>query len=180
MPKKIIFTDKEVRIEQVKSAMKETKDKRMYERYQCIFLLLSGEPRNRITTILNRGMDTIGFYIQAYCKDGLEGLELEHSPGRPKFMTAEQEIVLYLTIVDKKPADVGFPANMNWTAVLVRKWIENEFQIRYSERGARQLLYRLGFSYTKPTYTMAKADPEKQEVFKSEFEALKKIATRRN
>jgi transposase len=70
-------------------------------------------------------MDTIGFYIQAYCKDGLMGLELEHSPGRPKRMTADQEKVLYLTIVDKKPADVGFPSNMNWTAILVRKWIES-------------------------------------------------------
>jgi transposase len=180
LTKKITFSDSEERIVQVKSMMKETKVKRMYERYQCIFLLLSGEPRHRIATILNRGMDTIGFYIQAYCKEGLEGLELEHSPGRPKLMTADQEKVLYLTIVDKKPADVGFPANMNWTAVLVRKWIENEFQIKYSERGARQLLYRLGFSYTKPTYTMSKADPEKQEAFKHEFEALKKIATTRN
>lgn len=180
MPKLITFIDTELRIEQVKSEMKETQDKRMYERYQCIFLLLSGEPRHRIATILNRGIDTIGFYIQAYCKDGLEGLELEHSPGRPKRMTSIQEQELYLTIVDKKPADVGFPANMNWTAVLVRKWIENEFQITYSERGARLLLYRLGFSYTKPTYTMAKADPEKQETFKQEFEELKKIAAMRN
>jgi len=95
-------------------------------RYQGIFLLLSGEPRHRIATILNRGLDMIGFYIQAYCKDGLEGLEIEHSPGRPKRMTADQEQALYLTIVDKKPG------------------------------------------------------LEKQETFKQEFEALKKIAATRN
>ena len=37
-----------------------------------------------------------------------------------------------------------------------------------------QVLYRLDLSYTRPTYTLAKADPEKQEAFKQDFEVLKK------
>lgn len=63
---------------------------------------------------------------------------------------------------------------MNWTAPLVREWIKQQFQVQYAERGAREVLYRLGFSYTKPTYTLAKADPKKQEIFKQEFEDTKK------
>lgn len=180
MPKKITFTDIDVRIEAVEAAMKGTKDKRMYERYQCIFLLLSGEPRSRIAKILNRGIDTVGYYIQAYCASGLQGLEMQHSPGRPKRLTSEQEQELYRTIVEQKPADVGFPANMNWTSGLIREWISKKYDIQYSERGTRQLLYRLGFSYTRPTYTLAKADPQKQEEFRQEFNGLKKIAGARN
>jgi transposase len=168
------------RLEEIKAAMKEIKDKRMYERYQCIFLFLSGESRQRITTILNRNIDTIGSYIRTYCKDGLQGLELNHSPGRPTRLTPEQEQELHQTIVNKKPVDVGFPAHMNWTSGLIRQWIEKQYQVKYAERGIRQLLYRLGFSYTKPTYTLAKADPEKQEAFKQEFEEIKKIAPVRN
>ena len=33
----------------------------------------------------------------------------------------------------------------------------------------------MGFSYPRPTYILAKADPEKQEAFKQEFAGLKKL-----
>ena len=36
------------------------------------------------------------------------------------------------------------------------------------------ILHRLNLSYTRPTYVLKKADPEKQEIFKFDFEALKK------
>jgi len=36
-------------------------------------------------------------------------------------------------------------------------------------------LHRLGLSYTRPTYTLAKADPQKQEEFKKDFEFLKNL-----
>jgi transposase len=104
----------------------------------------------------------------------IPGLEFRPSPGRPKQLTSEQEQHLYQTIVDKTPADVGFPAHMNWTSGLIRDWIRKQFQVDYSERGTRALLYRMNFSYTRPTYTLAKADPQKQEAFKQEFEGLKK------
>ena len=38
--------------------------------------------------------------------------------------------------------------------------------ISYSKRGALWLLHSLGFSCTRPTYTLANADPQKQEAFK--------------
>ncbi|SEC09316.1 putative transposase [Paenibacillus sp. GP183] len=180
MPKILAFEDIETRLDEVKRAMRETNDKRLYERYLCICLLLSGYSRKNITEILDRGLDTIGNYIQDYCTSGLEGLNMEHSPGRPALLTLEQEQVLYRTLVEKKPVDVGFPAKMNWTSGIVRKWIKNEFQVEYSERGTRELLYRLGFAHTRPTYTMAKANPEQQEVFKQEFEVVKKITKPRN
>jgi transposase len=180
MPKKIRFTDNAKRLEEVTDAMRETKSKRLYERLQCIHLLLLGESLKNIAKILNRGADTIGDYVKAYCSHGLEGLQLQQSPGRPKRLSSEQEQELYQTVVEKTPADVGFPANMNWTALLIRDWVKSQFQVQYSERGTRELLYRLGFSYTRPTYTLAKADPQKQEVFKQEFEVIKKIAAGRN
>jgi transposase len=180
MPKVLSFEDKEARLDEVKRAMRETDDKRLYERYLCISLLLSGHSRKNITEILDRGLDTIGNYIQDYCTSGLEGLNMGHSPGRPALLTPEQEQMLYLILVEKTPVDVGFPAKMNWTSGIVRKWIKNEFRVEYSERGTRELLYRLGFAHTRPTYTMAKADPVQQETFKQEFEVVKKIAKPRN
>jgi len=180
MPKRYIFEDADIRIEEVKSAMRNTTSKRMFERYQCIYLLLLGETQQNIAKILDRGPDTISSYVKAYCAFGLAGLEIKHSTGRPSKLTPEQEQKVYETVKDKTPADVGFPAEMNWTASLVASWIKKEFQVTYSNRGANWLLHRLGFSNTRPTYSLAKADPEKQEEFKREFDGLKKTASWRN
>lgn len=178
--KAVQFVDKAERLEEVRSAMKATDDIRMFIRYQCIYLFLSGESRSRIKEILDLNMETVGIYIRAYCAKGLVGLKMDHSPGRPRLLTAEQEQELCQIITYKRPADVGFPANMNWNSGMIRQWIEQQFQVKYSERGTRELLYRLGFSFTRPTYTLAKADPEQQAAFKDTFEGIKKIAPWRN
>jgi len=72
------------------------------------------------------------------------------------------------------PADVGFTATYNWTAKIVKEYIQKTFNVNYSISGVTTLLHRLGFSYTRPSYTLKKADPEKQEQFKKEFNDLKK------
>ncbi|WP_093795262.1 helix-turn-helix domain-containing protein [Sporomusa acidovorans] len=55
---------------------------------------------------------------------------------------------------------------MNWTCPLVAEWIQRQFGIKYTDRGVLDLLRDLGFSCTRPTYTLAKANLEKQEEFK--------------
>ena len=168
------------RLEEIKSAMKNEKDKRMYERYQSVYLYLSGERREEIAVILNRHIDTVSSYISFYKTKGLQCMRMQYSPGRPSLLTLEQEQLFYQTIVEKTPADVGFPAEMNWTSFIAKDWIEQEFKVVYAARSVRDLFHRLGLSYTKPTYTLAKADPQKQEIFKQEFEEVKKITPMRN
>ena len=168
------------RIEEIKSAMKIEKDKRMYERYQSVYLYLSGSNRNQIAVTLNRHVDTISSYVSAYKTKGLQGMSMQYSPGRPHLLTEEQEQLFYQTVVEKTPTDVGFPANMNWTSPLAKDWIEREFKVIFAARSVRELMHRLGLSYTKPTYTLANADPQKQEIFKQEFDEVKKITSMRN
>jgi len=62
----------------------------------------------------------------------------------------------------------------NWTAPLICCLVEKKYSVKYSERGMRDLLERIGLSYTRPTYTLAKANPQKQEEFKEKFKDLKK------
>ena len=81
----------EAMLAEAKSAMKHTTDKRMYERYQCMVLYLSGHSRADIATILQRRYETVGAYIRSYASGGLEALTLDHSPGRPCKLTPEQE-----------------------------------------------------------------------------------------
>jgi hypothetical protein len=43
--------------------------------------------------------------------------------------------------------------------------------------GILRMLWRLGLSYTRPTYTLAKADPEKQRTFRREMDMIKNEKT---
>ncbi len=147
----------------------------MFERYQAILMYLHGVKYDRISIIFGKSTASIGHYVKAYREGGLDGLTMGQSPGRPPFLSHEQEEELRQLLIESRPADVGFSAEMNWTSFLVRDWIEREFDVTYSDRGVRKLLRLLGFSYTKPTYTLAKADLAKQEAFKIEFEDVKKL-----
>jgi transposase len=48
------------------------------------------------------------------------------------------------------------------------------FEVSFCQSGMLEVLYRKGLSYTRPTYSLEKADVSKQEEFKKNFELLKK------
>lgn len=162
-------------IENLKIMMRKTKDKRIFERYQTVFLHLQGMTYAQIVEIVGRSMVTVGNYVKAHRENGIEGLNMGQSSGRPAFLTTDQEEQLRKLVTEQRPADVGFPSEMNWTSFLIREWIERTYGVVYTDRGVRKLLHHLDFSYTKPTYTLAKADPNQQETFKQDFEEVKKI-----
>lgn len=164
------------RLKRLKRKMKSCKNPRMQERYQTVYLYLQGYSKEEIAKITGRGLTTVYRYINLYLNSGLKSLRLKHSPGRPNFLTEEQRQEVYDVVSNQVPKEVGFPVEMNWTAPLLREWIERIFGIKYSNRGAVELLHSLGFSCTRPTYTLAKADPEQQERFKKNIWIEKNVA----
>ena len=165
----------QTQLEEAKKAMQQAKDRRMFERYQAVYLFLSDYKRYEIAQILNRNAETVGIYIATYKESGLAGLALGHSTGKPPKLSAEQKAILVETVSARVPADVGFTARYNWTLALVVEFVRNEWDVSYSLRGMSTVLHHLGLSYTRPTYTLEKADPEKQRKFAEEtFPELKK------
>ena len=162
-------------LEELQLAMRKTQERRLFERYQAVLLHLKGKSATEIAEIIQRNPSTVYDYINAYRANGLQGLQMGYSSGKPPKLSMEQRERLAETVATKVPADVGFPATYNWTLSIITQWVEREWQISYSIRGMSKLLERLGFSHTRPTYTLEKADPEKQRKFKEEtFPALKK------
>lgn len=104
---------------------------------------------------------------------------MNHSPGAPARLTIEQQKQFKQTIVEKLPHEVGFTAKFNWTLHLMGDYIKREFGVTYSLQGIADLAHRLNLSYTKPTYTLAAADKEKQKQFAEiTFPELKKTRNR--
>nr|WP_128759022.1 IS630 family transposase [Paenibacillus mucilaginosus] len=160
----------------VERALRETSDKRMYERYLAVLHRLEGRTIKDISKMIKRTEKTTAGYIHSFERDGIEGLALGHSPGKPRRLTGEQEKILTDTIANKRPVDVGIEAKYTWTLKLAILFVEREFGESYTEKGMSVLLHRLGFSHTKATYTMELADPQEQTAFKSKtFPALKKL-----
>lgn len=122
---------------------------------------------------LARSTPAIGAYMKAYRREGLAALDLGHSPGDPRRLTREQEAQVVAVLTDKVPQKVGYSAERNSTSPLVQQYIQDTFAVRFSEGGTRRLLYRPRFSCTRPTYTLAKADPARQAEFRVAFDEQK-------
>ncbi|MFB9758484.1 terminase gpP N-terminus-related DNA-binding protein [Ectobacillus funiculus] len=60
------MTTQATELETVQQAMKQTKDKRMHERYQAVSLFLQGYTYAQITKIVGRNEKTVGEYVRAY------------------------------------------------------------------------------------------------------------------
>ena len=158
----------------IQKLMKKEKDVVMYRKYQAIHLHMNGETKKRIAEIVGLERKTIGRYIQTYIKVGIEGLFPKKPPGRPCRLTKIQEQEMYVMICANTPDEVGFDGVKNWTVKLAIEWILQNYGIRYTVSGMHNLFHRLNLSYTRPTYVLAKADPEKQVQFMADFEDIKK------
>ena len=161
-------------IQAVKEAIKKTKDKRKYQRYMVILYHLKGYINIEISRMVDLCQHTVGTYVNKYKENGLPGLALGHSPGAPRRLSDEQEAKLVEVISTKTPDEVGYPNKKNWTVIIIKHWVLDNFGVEYSYTGMVDVIHRLKLSYTRPTYTLAKADPHKQEEFKQKFELLKK------
>ncbi len=161
-------------IEILKRLARKTRDRKLGKRYDIVRLSLQGNTKKEIAAIVDVSLTQVYIILNLYKREGIDGLVLQRPTGRKTKLTAEQEAELYSTITQKLPKDVGFSPFCNWTAPLACQYVKDRFGIEFSERGMRDVFYRLKLSYTRPTYVLAKADPQKQEEFKERLENNKK------
>lgn len=165
--------------EEIQEQMKRAKKTREYRRLQAIYLYGTGssiEEAARITQFQDRSITRL---YDKYLESGLSSLTDAPMEGRPRRLTAEQELALKEVILNNSPVEYGFSAYYNWTATLAKEYIKQEYGVGYSIKGVTKIFKRLNLSYTRPTYTLAKADPEKQEQFREDFWKVKTFGKHR-
>ncbi len=128
-------------IQAVLKIMSNEKNTKMFKRYQAIYLMLKGHKYHEIANIVQVTRRTIINYVNAFKKDGLDGLIPVKPTGQPKFLTDKQELELKNDIVNNYPVDFEFTATYNWTVDIVREHIINKFNVTYSNSGANKLLH---------------------------------------
>lgn len=145
-------------INEIKNALKHTKNIRLYKRYSVLLKLFDGFTNRQISKMENIDEHTVSIYIKSYKSKGLDELHIGDGSGASKKINEEQEKIILETFATKTPEDVGFESRLNWTIELIRQLVIKEFNITMSHRGMAENLYRLNLSYTRPTYVLAKAD----------------------
>ena len=164
----------EEKITELKKLAWKSKTAKQRRQYDIVRLYLEGWKKPKIATIMDMSLQEIYDVLNRYKANGIEGLVLGKARGRERKLNAEQETELYKLISEKLPKDVGLGPFCNWTAPLACKYVKEHFGVDFSERGMRDVFYRMKLSYTRPTYTLTKADPVKREKFKDRLEWIKK------
>lgn len=172
--KTLFSNDIKQQIEEIKNALRETKNVRMYKRYSALLKHFEGFNNKEIAKMEGLEPHAVGNYIRNYKLNGLTGLKMKHIPGAKRKFSTEQEHKIFEIVTKNTPDEVGFEGRKNWTIEIIRQWASKEFNIRMSHKGMALVLHRLNLSYTRPTYVLAKADKMKQENFRIDFETLKK------
>lgn len=160
--------------QEISEAMKSARFTREHRRLQAIYLYSIGKEVGEISQITQLTPVSISRLYSKYRSEGLNAIPDAPRTGRPHYLTTEQEGTIKDMVLHKTPADMGFTANFNWTAGIVAEYILKEFNIHFTVKGATKLLKRLNLSFTRPTYTLANADSQKQEQFREEFAIVKK------
>ena len=157
-------------------ASKSEKSVKQKKRYDTVLLYMEGYARKQVAEILHIPHRTVCVHIASYQKGGMDALLLVKQKGAPRKLSDEQEHALIHIISTQTPEEAGVGIFANWTSSLACKLAKEKFGVTFSDRGMRNLFERVGLSYTRPTYTLKKADPEKQEQFRKDFEIYKKTS----
>lgn len=123
-----------------------------------IMMCLDGHGVLDISRTLKISKTTAGRYIKRFNSGGLEELlsYIKASGGPCKLSDAEQQ--LCYDVFQQTPKEAGIGVSTNWTSTLMQEFVYKEFGKMMCPTGIQKMLHRMGFSYTRPTYTLARAD----------------------
>lgn len=156
-----MLTDQEVI--QLKSAHRETREKRLADRIKAVLYLHFGLTYAEIAKLLLFDEVTVRRYFKQYKEKGIEGLlEYRYQGGKARLTpTQEEELKIFLR------------ENTQRTAKEAADYISKTYKVEFTIIGVTKLLHRLGFTYKKPKVIPGKADRIKQAAFLKTYEETK-------
>ena len=105
-------------------------------RRRAVQLLQAGRPTSAVARQGHTSVSSVWRWWQAYQRDGLRGLRLTPTPGRPPRLSGGQLRTLD-RILARGPRRAGYPTDL-WTLARVAKVIQRQFGIRYHPSRVQQ------------------------------------------
>lgn len=147
----------------------------MAKRVMAIRLLMQGHYAIQVAELLHLHRETVSEYAKKFNEGGMEGLlHRKYAPGRRPYLLPEEVQEVRRMLESSTPAEEGYGCQTCWDTRILRDVIEDRFSVIMSRGGVGHMLKRWGFSYTRPTYTLKRANKAKQEAFIQQLDTLKK------
>ena len=139
------------------------KNARLARRMHAIYLAAKGLSCTQIMTITGAARRTIQQWVRKYNKHRIDGLKDKPRPGQPTKLPRRDE-PRFCKRIEAGPTKKDGVSVLNGSAI--RRILEREFGVLYSQQGLYDLLHRLGYSCLCPRPQHEKADAQLQQRFK--------------
>ena len=135
--------------------------------------VLDGRTQADVADFLGVHPVTVAKWMKAYRAGGEDALAAKPAPGRPRFLTDEQEAQVRGWLL-QKPRAFGFRTDL-WTAARVAQLIRDRFDVHFHPNYLREWLTRRRFSPQKPARRAKQQQPAAIDRWLSdEYPMLKK------
>lgn len=133
---------------------------RVAKRLHAVLLNADGQSSGRIADLLKAPRSKVSQWLANYAAHGTEGLLEGQRSGRPPRLLETQRRALG-DIIESGPVAYGLDTGV-WTAPMIARIIEEEFDEAFHPAHARKLLAQMGFSVQRPRRSLARADLAQQ------------------
>ena len=142
-------------LEGLRTAHRKEKNKKAAYKINAVILLGTGWSLKEVKEALLLDDETLRSYLKKYQSGGIGELIKTDYPGRPPRLNDEQQKKLYNELNN----------NIYLTTCAVIEYVSDQFGVKYTTSGMRDLLHRAGYSYKKPKLVPGNPDREAQEDF---------------
>jgi transposase len=157
------LTQEEITI--LKKYHKEVGSRKLADRIKTILMLNDGYSYLRISEILLIDDTTARRYFEVYEKKGLDALLVMQYEGKDSKLSGIQLYILSRHIEE----------NTIRNAQQIQNFINEQFNVKYSEKYIPKLMNTLGYSYKKATLIPSKADEQKQLEHREMYAMIKEL-----
>jgi transposase len=156
-------------LQQLRDISRKQSDAKQRDRYRAVLLALDGHSAEAIMKVLDRSRNFVQRWVYAYRDGGIDAVRPRPQSGRPRKLTASEEMKLRERIL-AGPREQDAVCSLRGPDI--RRIINSEFGVHYSLPAVYVVLHRLGLSCLVPRPKHKKNDPEKMRQWVQEAPLL--------
>ena len=146
--------------EQLDALFRSTEDRKLRDRLQIVLMAHRGRARQDIAADLGIDRRTVTRWLNAYCADGLGGLQPRKAAGKPSPLPPSLADEIKRWVIEG-PAGQGLD-RANWTHEELADHLLKTEGIRTSRSAVQRFCSKIGIRLYRPTYRHERGDPVKQ------------------
>ena len=135
-----------------------SEESRYDHRLHGVLLVAQGMSCRQVAGLLGDGPRTVQYWVHAFEREGLAGLQEGQRPGRPRRLS-DRQIEQLQRVLRQPPEQVGLEVNF-WDGKALSEYLHQRWDVGLGVRQCQRLFRTLGFRLRKPRSAIAHADPQ--------------------